>query len=323
MLNLAKVGIVLPIYDVDVKDALHFAVQAEDSGYDSLWVEDHLMPWQLSCEKPTLEGWVLLSILAEKTERIRLGTMVSNVLYRHPVVLAKLATMVDRVSSGRFTMGLGLGWYEDEAKAYGLPMPPLRTRIEMFNEAIKLMKILWTSKGKVSFKGKYFSLENAPFEPKPIQKPHPPVIVGTGGEKVMLKIVAREANGWNYGALSPKEVKHKLDVLRKYCEEIGRSFEELEKTFELYVFIGKTRDEAETILKEYLETIPKGNKLQHVIQQLYIENALKGTSDDILEQMRKYVDAGIEHFILVFPGKRRFEMMKYFSEHVLGEAKKL
>jgi len=320
---MVKIGVVLPIYNVDVEESLSFGIQAENLGYDSLWVEDHLMPWQLSCEKPTLEGWVLLSILAEKTERIRLGTMVSNVLYRHPVILAKLAVMVDRVSNGRFTMGLGLGWYEDEAKAYGLPMPPLRTRIEMFEETVKLMKTLWTGKGKVSFKGKYFSLENAPFEPKPVQKPHPPVIVGTGGEKVMLKIVAREANGWNYGALSHKEVKHKLDVLRKYCREINRSFEELEKTFELYVFIGKTRDEAETILKEYLETIPKGNKLQHVIQQLYIENALKGTSNDVLEQMRKYVDVGIEHFILVFPGKKGFEMMNYFGKYVLEEAKKL
>jgi len=323
VLNVVKIGVVLPIYDVDVREALHFGVQAENLGYDSLWVEDHLMPWQLSCEKPTLEGWVLLSILAEKTERIMLGTMVSNILYRHPVILAKLAVMVDRISNGRFTMGLGLGWYGDEAKAYGLPMPSLRVRIEMFEEAIKLMKKLWTGKGRVSFKGKYFNLENAPFEPKPIQKPHPPIIVGTGGEKVMLKIVAREANGWNYGALSPEEVKHKLGVLRKYCEEIGRSFKELEKTFELYVFIGKTRDEAESILKEYLEIVPKGDKLQHVIQQLYIENALKGTPDDILERMERYVEAGIKHFILVFPGKRRFEMMKYFSERVLEKAKKL
>ena len=320
---MVKVGVVLPIYDVDIKESLNFGVQAEELGYDSLWVEDHLMPWQLSCEKPTLEGWVLLSVLAVKTEKIRLGTMVSNILYRHPAVLAKLAVMVDRVSNGRFTMGLGLGWYEDEAKAYGLPMPPLRTRIEMFEEAIKLMKTLWTSKGRVSFKGKYFSLENAPFEPKSIQKPHPPIIVGTGGEKVMLKIVAREANGWNYGALGPEEVKRKLDILRKYCSEVGRNFKEIEKTFELYVFIGKTRDEAEAILKEYLEIIPKGDKLQHLIQQLYIENALKGTLDDILEQMRKYVNAGIEHFILVFPGKKRFEMMNYFGKYVLEEAKKL
>ncbi len=320
---MVKVGVVLPIYDIDVKEALDFGVQAESLGYDSLWVEDHLMPWQLSCEKSTLEGWVLLSILADRTEKIRIGTMVSNILYRHPVILAKLAVMVDRVSNGRFTMGLGLGWFEDEAKAYGLPMPPLKVRIEMFREAIELMKKLWTSSGKVSFKGKYFTIENASFQPKPVQKPYPPIIIGTGGEKVMLKIVAKEADGWNYGALSPEEVKHKLDILRKFCSEVGRNFEDIEKTFELYVFIGKDRSEANSRLEKYLETIPRGDKLQHIIQQLYIRNALKGTASDILNQMKDYVNAGIEHFILVFPGEDRFKMLREFGEHVLNEAKKL
>lgn len=320
---MVRVGVVLPIYDIDVRRALDFGVQAESLGYDSLWVEDHLMPWQLSYEKPTLEGWVLLSILADRTEKIRIGTMVSNVLYRHPVILAKLAAIIDRVSNGRFAMGLGLGWFEDEAKAYGLPMPPLKARIEMFKEAIALMKKLWTSKKRVSFKGRYFTLENAPFEPKPVQKPYPPIIIGTGGEKVMLKIVAEEANGWNYGALNPEEVKHKLNILKKYCSEVKRKFEDIEKTFELYVFIGRDRSEAKNRLEKYLKIIPRGNKLQHIIQQLYIRNALKGTAKDILNQMEAYVNAGIEHFILVFPGEDRFNMLKEFGKYVLDEAKKL
>ncbi|OYT54093.1 MAG: LLM class F420-dependent oxidoreductase [Desulfurococcales archaeon ex4484_217_2] len=314
---MVKVGIVVPQYGVGIRETDRFIRTAEKLGYYSLWVEDHLMPWQLQHSKPAFECFTLLTHVASITKKPRIGTLVTNVIYRHPAILAKSATTIDRISNGRLELGLGLGWYEDEILSYNLPYPPLKQRIEMLSELIDYLKKLWTSKGKVSFNGKYFKLKKAYFNPKPKQKPHPPIIIGTGGEKKMLKLVAEKANGWNYGALAPEQFKEKAAILRKHCENIGRDFSEIEKSLELYVFIAETPEEAENIKRKYWETIPKGEKLQHIIQDLYMKTALTGTPRDVEEAVREYAKAGVDHLVLVFPGKRRFEMMKMFGEKVL------
>ncbi len=314
---MVKIGVVVPQYGTGVREINRFVRAAEKLGYYSLWVEDHLIPWQLKPSMSALECFTLLSHIASITKKAKIGTLVTNVIYRHPAVLAKSATTIDRISNGRLVLGLGLGWYEDEILSYNLPYPPLKQRIEMLSELIDYIKKLWTSKGRVSFKGKYFRLEKAYFNPKPKQKPHPPIVIGTGGEKKMLRLVAEKANGWNYGALTPDQFKEKASILRKHCEKVGRNFDEIEKSLELYVFIAESSEKAESIKKMYWESVPKGEKLQHIIQDLYMKTSLTGTPRDVEEMVREYVKVGVDHLVLVFPGKHRFEMMKMFGEKVL------
>ncbi len=315
---MVKVGVVIPQYGVSFRTVFKFARISEKLGYDSLWIEDHLTPWQLPPGKGALECFTTLSYIASITKKPLIGTLVTNVIYRHPAILAKSAATIDRISGGRLVLGLGLGWYEDEIRAFNIPYPPLKQRIEMLSELIDYLKKLWASKGKVNFKGKYFKLERAYFNPKPIQKPYPPIIIGTGGEKKMLKLVAEKADGWNYGALTPEEFKRKALVLRKHCESVGRDFNEIEKSLELYVFIAETLEKAETMKKHYWEAIPKGNKLQHIIQDIYMKTALTGSPGDVEAQLKEYIRAGVDHFTLVFPGKYRLEMLEIFGKKVLS-----
>lgn len=320
---MVKVGVVIPQYGVSLREISRFTKLAEKLGFDSLWVEDHFLPWQMDFRRNVFECFTLLSHIASITRRVLVGSLVTNVIYRHPIVLAKASVTIDHISNGRFVLGLGLGWFEDEIRRFNFPYPSLKTRIEMLNELIDYLKTLWTTRGKVFFRGKYFKAEKAFFNPKPKQKPHPPIFIGTGGERKMLRLVAEKANGWNYGALTPEQFKDKAEILRKHCASVGRRFFEIEKSLELYVFIAEKLSEAKNIMKKYRSAIPQGNKPQHIIQNLYLQTAIIGTPEDIEEQLREYVKVGVDHFTLVFPGKRRTEMLKTFGEKVLENIRNL
>lgn len=315
-----KIGLVLPQYGIEVSEALRFADLAEKLGFDSLWVEDHFMPWQLEPEEPALEGWTLLTFVAARTSRIRLGTLVSSLMYRHPALLAKMAATLDSLSGGRFSLGLGVGWYRDEIDAYGIPFPPFRERAERLREAIRLIKTLWRG-GRASFDGKYYRLRDAPFSPPPLQRPRPPIIIGTGGERIMMRIVAEEADGWNYGALTPKDFKSKLKALERHCGDVGRDIGEIEKSLELYVFVGETKGEAMRLFEDYRESVPRDGKLQHVIQDLYLNTAIIGDPETVADRLKEYGKAGVDHLMLVLPGKEKIEMLRTLGREVLPRLK--
>src|SRR5690349_20233317 len=163
----------------------------------------------------------MLAALAQATSRIRLGCQVTGMVYRHPAVLANMAATVDIVSGGRLELGIGAGWNEEECGAYGIELPPLRERFDRFDEALEVVTGL-LSDTTTDFAGEHYQLTGARCEPKPVQRPHPPICIGGSGEKRTLRSVARFAQHWNHPGGSPEDIAHKLDVLRGHCADIGR-----------------------------------------------------------------------------------------------------
>ncbi len=223
-----RFGIQVPQQNGDWDDMLGLWQEADSLGFDTAWVFDHFLPIFSDPTGPCLEGWTALSALAMATQRVRLGVMVTGNTYRHPAVLAKMATTVDIISNGRLIFGIGSGWFALEHEAYDIPFPTTGERLISLDESITLIKQLWTQQ-QANFTGRHHHLHDAPFEPKPIQQPHPPILVGAGGEKVALGVVARHADMWNtFG--TPETFRHKIEILADHCSHIDRDPDEIEKS---------------------------------------------------------------------------------------------
>jgi F420-dependent oxidoreductase-like protein len=180
---------------------------------------------------PMLEGYTTLGYLAAKTERMKLGTVVTGVTYRHPGLLAKIATTLDVLSEGRSFFGIGAAWYEREHLALGVPYPDMSERFERLEEAIQIVLQMW-SDDEGPFEGKHYQLAETISVPQPIQKPHPPLVIGGGGEKKTLRLVAKYADACNLNVTDVDEVAHKLEVLREHCDNEGRDYASIEKTMQ-------------------------------------------------------------------------------------------
>ena len=211
----------------EIRDAW---LEADRLGFDTAWAHDHLLN-QNDPSKNEDEGWTLLASLLTEARRIRGGLMVTANTFRHPAVLAKIATTVDVVSHGRVEVGLGAGWHEDEHKQYGLPLPPLGERMRRLEEACQILRALWTEK-RATVEGTYYQVREAFHEPKPVQRPHPPIVLGTSGEKVGLRIVARHAQEWNMSKGTPAEFRRLSEMLDGYCREAGRAPAEVERSIQ-------------------------------------------------------------------------------------------
>ena len=177
----------------------NLVAKAENAGFDSFWVMDHFhqIPIVGKKEEPMLESWTTLSMLAGLTTKIKLGTLVTGIIYRYPAILAKIAATLDVLSKGRLFMGIGAAWNEEESHAYGINFPPVNERLSRLEEAIQIIRKMWTEEPSASFNGKYYQIHNAYCNPKPIQKPSPPLLVGGSGERKTLKIVAKYADACN------------------------------------------------------------------------------------------------------------------------------
>jgi len=189
--------------------------------FESAWLFDHFYPIFSDPNGPCLEGWTALAAMAQATTRLRVGVMVTGIVYRHPAVLANMAATVDMVSNGRLELGLGAGWNEQECGAYGIELGTLKQRFDRFDEACQVI-IGLLSQETTDFKGRYFTLTAARCEPKPIQRPHPPICIGGGGEQRTLRAVARFAQHWNLAGGDVDTFRRKLAVLRRHCAEMGR-----------------------------------------------------------------------------------------------------
>jgi F420-dependent oxidoreductase-like protein len=215
-----------------IADSLkNLVTKAENSGFDSFWVMDHFHQIQFvgRPEEPMLEGWTIISMLAGITTKIKLGTLVTGIIYRYPSVLAKVAATLDVLSKGRLFMGIGAGWNEQESLAYGISFPSNQERMLRLEEAIQIIRKMWTEEPYASFNGKYYQIHNAYCNPKPVQKPSPPILVGGSGERKTLKIVAKYADACNLFG-SPEIVRKKLVVLKEHCKSVGRDYDSILKT---------------------------------------------------------------------------------------------
>ena len=205
--------------------------KTEETGvFDSAWVFDHFYPIFGDPEGPCLEGWTSLAALAQATSRVKVGTMVNGMPYRHPAVTANMAATLDIVSGGRFQLGLGAGWYQLEADAYGITLgDSLAERFDRFDESVEIIVRMLTDE-ETTFAGTYFTVTNARNEPKGPQQPHPPVVIGGIGERRTLRTVARWADHWNAAPLEADVWRHKVSVLEGHCADLGRDPAGIEKS---------------------------------------------------------------------------------------------
>jgi F420-dependent oxidoreductase-like protein len=228
-----KVAQMTGLYD-DAKEAW---LEADRLGFDTGWLHDHLLN-QNDLSAPEEEGWSILATLLALSKNIRGGLLVTSNTFRHPSLLAKIATTIDRISGGRVEVGLGAGWMEAEHEQYGITLPPLRDRVRALDEACQILISLWTQE-RTTFNGEYYTLKEAYHEPKAIQKPHPPLVIGAKGEKVTLRTTAKYAAEWNYSGGTPEEFAHKSAVLDEHCRAIGRDPELIDLS-EQYIEKGAT-----------------------------------------------------------------------------------
>lgn len=231
-------------HDRDYANMLRYWQDAEaEEAITGAWLFDHFVPINGHVEGPCMDGWTLLGALAASTRRLRLGLMVGCNSYRYPAVLAKIASTVDQVSNGRLDMGLGAGWFELEYDMYGIPFPAPADRIRALDEACQVLKLLWTQELS-SFEGRYYTLKEARHEPKPVQKPYPPFVLGGGGEKLTLRVVAKHADMYNTPGGTPEELQHKNRVLDEHCAAIGRDPKEIRRSCQFYL---RSADELATV----------------------------------------------------------------------------
>jgi len=276
------------------------AIECERAGYDALYVSDHLTGG--------LECWTRLSALALITSKIRLGTIVLCNSLRPPGLLANMAATLDVISGGRLVFGIGSGWLKIDYDTCGIPFPKYRVRIEQLEESVKIIKKMWTE-DKPTFKGKYYWIKEARC-PKPIQKPHPPIMIGGAGEKFLLKVVAKHADNYNMNWMSVEQCKRKMDVLKRHCRKVGRDFDEVEKSWFGEVMVSNERKD---LRRDAEQMLASTHNLIKDIDDLKAR-WLVGTPEECIRRIKEYVDAGITHFILSF---RREQYLKLFTEEVL------
>jgi alkanesulfonate monooxygenase SsuD/methylene tetrahydromethanopterin reductase-like flavin-dependent oxidoreductase (luciferase family) len=237
--------------------------------------------------------------------------MVTCNSFRNPPLLAKMAATLDNISNGRLELGIGAGVQKAEHVAYGYSFSSSKVRIERLAEAVEIIKKMWTEE-KVSYIGKYYTIRDAVCEPKPLQKPHPPIIIGGGGEKLTMKVAAQHADRFDWGYVPSLELyKRKLELLKERCEAVGRSFQEIEKSCWLsgQVFVGVNRKELE---KKVVQWVPEGVSLED-----FVQTSLVGTPEDCLERVQQYTNMGVTNFMLFFGDFPELDGLRLFAEEVV------
>lgn len=324
-MNEIKFAVALNVSVFDYEEVEQVALEYEKLGYYSIWVADHLFYDRDSL----LECWTVLSALASVTSKIRLGSLVLCNSYRIPSVMAKMAATLDVISKGRLEFGYGAGWKKDEYVAYGIPFPNTSTRIAQMKEAVCIIKKMWTEE-KPTFQGKFYNIMEAYCDPKPVQKPHPPIWIGGAGERLLLKAVAELADGCNIysrdvGGL--EECKHKLEVLKKHCNTVGRNFLEIENSWLGDLVIAKN----EKYLRRKIERLKMSHTryvlaedgnwiLVNIPTEEYIRQNIVGTPEECIAKIEKYLDLGFTYFMLRQTSFSKDDR-ELFSKEVMKEFK--
>lgn len=259
-------------------DVLRLARHVEATGWDGIWYADHFMPAEGDTSTPWPEAWITLAALGAQVPRLRVGTLVAGNTYRHPAVLAKMAATLDHITGGRVVLGLGSGWQENEHRQYGIPFYTVGERLRRLDEACRVIKLLYTET-TATFEGRYYQLDSASLEPKPVQSPLP-LLIGGGGEKMTLKITARHADEWNVWG-TPEVLQHKMSVLDAHCAELARDPRSIQRSAVALVFMSDDADFLARIRAANLER-------PHIV----------GTPAEIREQMQAYRTLGVDEFIV-------------------------
>ena len=273
----------------------------EQAGLDSVWLADHFMfPDKAHPERevPVFDCFVALAAIAASTTRVRIGELVVGVPYRNPALLAKMLATLDVVAHGRTIVGLGAAWHAEEFRAYGWPFPAVRERMEMLEEAVQIVDRMMTQR-PASFKGKHYTVEDAYNDPRPVQQPRPPIMIGGSGEKATLRIVAQYADFCNVGG-DPATVAHKYEVLRRHCERAGRPFETVTRSSNHSLLIAA--DERELAAKK---------------ERYGDDFDLAGTPEAIVEGLQRYAQVGSQYVTFHMPDAQEIEPILLLGETVV------
>ncbi len=296
----------------------HIATMVEDLGFESLWRSDHFFSLMGQTEREALETWVSLTDLASRTSRLRFGPLVCSMTFRHPSLLARMAAAVDQLSGGRLVLGVGAGWNVAEHEAFGIPFPPIKRRMDDLEDGIEVIKRLWTG-DSVSYDGRHTSLKNAVSHPVPAQRPHPPLLVGGGGEKRTLRIVAKHADEWNAINMLPAAYRAKTEVLLRHCHEVDRDPATISRSMMCAFVVGRDdaglRRHAEGLQRMIprLAATPTGS-LPETLRSL---GWLAGSPAEVVEQLFALKDAGVERVMLQHHDQANDEVVRLIAEEVM------
>jgi F420-dependent oxidoreductase-like protein len=281
------------------------AQEAENLGFNSVWLYDHFHTIPVPSQEVTFECWMSTAALARDTKRVRIGQMVTCNGYRNPALLAKMASTVDAMSQGRLDFGIGAGWYEHEYRAYGYNYPDAPERLRYLREAIQVILAMWTQDEAV-FEGKYYQVRGAINQPKGAQKPHIPLLIGGGGERVTLKLVAQYGDACNIGG-DITTIRRKLDILKQHCEDVGRDYTSIRRTSSTLCVLGESEETALASLS------PQHRALVTLMQA----SSLIGTPETIQKRLAEYEALGIQELILWFPDAAKLDSLRLFARECM------
>ena len=283
------------------------AQEAEALGFHSIWLYDHFHTVPVPSQEVTFECWTSIAALARDTKRVRVGQIVTCNGYRNPALLAKMASTVDALSHGRLVLGIGAGWYEHEYRAYGYSYPETAERLKRLREALQIILAMWTQE-EATFEGTYYQVKGAINQPKGVQKPHIPILIGGGGEKVTLRLVAQYGDACNVGG-DIATIKHKFAVLKQHCDELGRDYNSIRRTTLIDdCAIAETEEAAIAKL-----TPAQRNNLESLRQSQLI-----GTPAMIRQRLKELEEAGVQEIIIRFVDAAKLESVRLFARECMN-----
>ncbi len=294
----------------------------EDLGYESLWRSDHFLSLGGPGEREALETFISFVVVAEETERIRFGPLVCSMTFRHPSLLARMAAQIDVLSGGRFICGMGAGWNLREHQAFGLPFPDVAERMDRLEESVQVVQALWGDE-PATFAGHHYQLQEATCYPKPVQRPLP-VLVGGGGERRTLRIVARYAQEWNTVGLPVDGYLRKREVLERHCERVGRDPAEIRHTQMAAFVIGRDDAGVRAHMSRIAERMPRFADVssEDLLDRVREGGWLVGTAGEIVEEIGRREEAGITRMMLQHHVSDDFDALEIIAAEVLPQVQR-
>ncbi len=314
------IGFAVGPWDVSFEDISFSIDAAEKHGFSSYYLGDHFFVGE---QLDSLEPYLLFTLMARETERIRFGPLVTPVMFRPPSNVGRLAAQTDILSGGRFVLGLGVGWGEAEHLTYGVDWPPLGERFDRLDEYIQVMQAMW-GRGPASFEGRYYQLDEADALPKP-PAGHPPLLIGGAGEKRTLRLVAQYAAEWNSVDLTPEVFRHKCEVLAGHCDDVGRDPGEIRRSMTTIGFVGATDEEVEAAtLTQMQRTPPPGNPTPAEYRAALREGgAIMGTAGEVVDHLGWLAEEGLDEVQFVYFDLTSDSLPAFLAKEVLPQVSTL
>jgi F420-dependent oxidoreductase-like protein len=296
------------------------ALGCEEHGFEGLFRSDHYVSFSRPADFGSLDAWATLSALAPHTSRIRLGTLVSPITFRHPSELAKAVVTTDHASGGRVELGMGAGWFDGEHFAYGFPFPPVAERFDVLEEQVEIVHRLWDrDEDEVTFKGSHYQLQGCHALPKPVQDPHPPLIIGGHAGRRSVRLAAQWADGYNTFGQPPEECRKIKESLARACEAAGRDPDELPLSLMTFTMVGSDQGELESKAGRLLERRGESADPAAWLAGLGPER-LRGTPERILELLAQYAEAGVSRIMMQHLLHEDLEALALIGKEIIPEA---